>query len=80
MAPTLTGCADASRDCPYSAAGLYACVYEPADVPFEYFDTLRDDPRTVPGTPNEFVKDYRELANHYDVDYPETGGARGALA
>jgi phospholipase C len=59
---TLTGCAHASNDCPYFGVGLYACVYEPADVPFEYFDTLRDDPTTSPGTPNQSVKDYLKLA------------------
>jgi phospholipase C len=58
---TLTGCADASNDCPYFGVGLYACVYEPADVPFEYFDSLRDDPTTEPGTPNDFVKDFTKL-------------------
>lgn len=59
---TLTGCAHASPDCPYVGPAAYACVYEPADVPFAYFDTLRDDPTTTPGTRNGFVKDYARLA------------------
>lgn len=59
---TLTGCAHASDDCPYFGVGLYACVYEPADVPFQFFDTLRDDPTTEPGTTTSFTTDYADFA------------------
>lgn len=59
---TVTGCAHASDDCPYDGARRYACVYEPADVPFAYFDTLGDDPTTLPGTRSLYIEDYDQFA------------------
>ena len=55
---TFTGCAHASSDCPYSAlsnpAGLYSCVYEPADIPFQYYSHLKDN--------TKYMKDFSSFA------------------
>ncbi len=40
------GCPDAPADCALGAA-LYPCIYDPGDVPFQFYPTLRDKPEIM---------------------------------
>lgn len=39
-------CAKPPADCP-AAVGSYPCVFDPGDVPFQYYDSLRDHPASM---------------------------------
>jgi phospholipase C len=40
------GCPPKPDDCPFPLA-FYPCAFEPADVPFEYYASTKDDPATM---------------------------------
>src|SRR5262249_40200277 len=40
------GCAQPPSDCP-AAVASYPCVFDPGDVPFQYYTSLRNDPATM---------------------------------
>ncbi len=54
-------CPPAPSECPGAAVGLdfYPCIYDPGDVPFEYFAQFKDDPR--------YMKDFTQFASDLDA-------------
>src|SRR5262249_2433221 len=56
---------DASPDCPRPppdcpfGLGLYPCIYDPADIPIDYYANFADDPRVM--------RDYGKLAHDLDA-------------
>jgi phospholipase C len=42
-AQAMGACPEPPDDCP-AALGIYPCVYDPSDVPFQYYTALRDNP------------------------------------
>jgi phospholipase C len=57
-----TSCPSAPNDCPYSAIlhpiSRRSCLYNPADIPFQYYRQLTDDP--------QYIKDYSLLITDID--------------
>ena len=53
-------CPSAPSDCPAHLPSL-PCIYDPADIPFEYYGQFTDDPKYMKDYDADFAKD---VANH----------------
>jgi len=62
-------CPRPNPDCPFGVS-LYPCVFDPSDIPIEYYDNLKDDPRVM--------RDVTKLASDLDADtLPQVAYVRG---
>jgi len=50
-------CPRPNPDCPFSV-GLYPCIMDVSDIPIDYYDNLKDDPRVL--------RDYAQFAKDLD--------------
>ena len=63
------GCPKAPAGCP-AQLGIYPCVFDPSDIPIEYYTNLADDPRVM--------RDYTQLATDLANDtLPQVVFVRG---
>jgi phospholipase C len=62
-------CPTAPTDCPFGI-GLYPCVFDPSDIPMDYYANLADDPRVL--------RDYAQFAKDLaDSTLPQVVFVRG---